>query len=332
MTLRLRYGPDAVARAAAMLVEGRTVAFPTETVYGLGARADWPSAVQAIFEAKGRAPENPLIVHVADIAAARALAARWTDEAERLAAAFWPGPLTLVVEARAGGVAREVTAGGPTVALRVPSHPVARELIIAVGLPIAAPSANRSTTVSPTTADHVLKTLEGRIDCVLDAGAAARGIESTIVDVSRSPAVVLRQGAIPLEVLRAVVPLVDESARRTKPGGPARSPGSYSRHYAPRAKLVVVPPSDVARRAEACAARGERVGVISCEGEASLAASNQLVVISLPTEPEAYASGLYAALHRLDDEGCHAIIVGDVPAGGAWDAIRDRLRRGSAEE
>ncbi len=177
MTERLGITAAAVERAAEVIRQGGLVAFPTETVYGLGARADQGAAVRAIFAAKGRPAGNPLIVHVADADAARAVAATWPAGAAALAAAFWPGPLTLVVERRrgAGGVAAEVAAGGPSVALRVPAHPVALALLRAAGLPIAAPSANRSTGISPTTADHVLKSLDGRIDCVLDGGRRGSG-------------------------------------------------------------------------------------------------------------------------------------------------------------
>ena len=212
--------------------------------------------MRRIFAAKGRSPKNPLIVHVGGLDAARAAASAWPEAAERLGRAFWPGPLTLVVP-RGASIAASVTAGGPTLALRVPAHPVALALLEAAALPIAAPSANRSSRLSPTTADHVLKMLEGRIDVCLDAGPTGLGIESTIVDVTRTPAVVLRAGALPAAEVAAHVALADAAAPRLPEGSAAPAPGAYARHYAPEAEVVLAPAAGAraAARARAAAAR-----------------------------------------------------------------------------
>ena len=331
VTLLLPASPAAIERAATLIRAGRLVAFPTETVYGLGARADDPAAVRAIFVAKGRPPGNPLIAHVADAATARALSADWTEAAERLAAAFWPGPLTLVVRKREGpgGIVAEATASGPTAALRVPEHPVALALLRATGLPIAAPSANRSTAISPTTADHVIKSLGGRVELVLDGGPTGYGIESTIVDVSRTPAVLLRHGAIPLAAILALLPLaaiVDQGDLVVPEGERAAAPGSHARHYAPRARVALVPAPAVRAEVEALRARGRITGALE-RAPASVTEGPSEV---LPDDPARYAAGLYAALHRLEDAACDEIVIAAVPEGGAWAAVRDRLRRASA--
>jgi len=319
----LPFEPSAVARAAALIEAGGLVAFPTETVYGLGARADRASAVAGIFRAKGRAATNPLIVHVAGVEEARALALSFPPEAERLAAAFWPGPLTLVVERRPGAVADEVAAFGPTVAIRVPAAPVAQALLSACRLPIAAPSANRSTTISPTTAEHVVKTLGGRIDLVLDGGPCLHGIESTIVDVTRRPAVLLRPGAISLEALRAQVEIADPGAVTVREGERAPAPGTSARHYAPAAALVIVPPEAVAAEVHHRRASGGKTGAIERAPGSSLAPP----ALVLPADPEGFAAALYAALHHLEDAGCSVIVVAAPPDDVAWAAVRDRLRR-----
>lgn len=336
-TERLSAGPESIARAAAILRAGGLVAFPTETVYGLGARADDEAAARRIFEAKGRPPGNPLIVHVRGAAEAAGLAAAWSEEAARLVKAFWPGPLTLVVERRAGSVADAATAGGSTVGLRVPAHPVARALLEASGLPIAAPSANRSTSISPTTAEHVLKSLDGRIDAVIDGGPTGYGIESTIVDVTASPAILLRQGAIEEAEIAALISVVDRSGGAVSAGSRARAPGMHARHYAPRARVILAEPGAAEAEALAAHEKAGRVGALVLEGSAEAAALGMLsrrgeraLVEILPSGAAGYAAGLYAALHRLDDAGCDFIIVAAVPDAAAWAAVRDRLRRASA--
>src|SRR4051794_29437194 len=225
-----------IAQAADVLRRGGLVAFPTETVYGLGANALDAEAVRRIFEAKGRPANNPIIIHVADVEQARQLVAGWPSEAERLAARFWPGPLTLVLPRR-DVVPDLVTAGGSTVAIRVPAHPVALALIRAAGMPIAAPSANRSTQLSPTRAEHVLHTMRGRIDLVLDPGPTSGGLESTVLDLTTSPPRLLRPGLVTRSEVEAIIgPIVLSS---TAPLGAVSlpSPGMLPRHYAPRTPL-----------------------------------------------------------------------------------------------
>lgn len=325
-TERLSTDAASIARAAEILRAGGLVAFPTETVYGLGARADDPRAVRRIFDAKGRPPGNPLIVHAADLSAARTLAAAWPEEAERLARAFWPGPLTLIVARRRDRVADEVAAGGATVAVRVPAHPVARALLEAAGLPIAAPSANLSTEISPTTAEHVAKALAGRIDAIVDGGAADRGIESTIVDVTTSPAELLRPGSIPASAIAAHAPLRSRAGLTVATGEVARAPGAHARHYAPRARVTLVLPGAV--RDEV--ARAEQAGLVAGAIEHGAATVRGPRAELLPPDPAGYGALLYAALHRLEDAGCDAVILAAVPEDAAWDAVRDRLRRASA--
>lgn len=325
MTERLPPTAAAISRAAALIRAGKLVAFPTETVYGLGARADDAAAVRGIFAAKGRPPTNPLIVHVPDVAAARSLAAEWPPAAEALAAAFWPGPLTLVLKKRAL-IVDEVTAGGPTVAVRVPAHPVALALLGAAGVPIAAPSANRSTAISPTTADHVLKSLAGRIAMVLDGGPTGHGIESAIVDVTRSPAVLLRQGALPLAAITRHAEVVDPGTLVVPEGERAAAPGAHARHYAPRARVVLTAADAVPAEVAALRAEGTLTGAL--ERAPGGVAGGPVEV--LPDDPVGYAAGLYAALHRLEDAGCEVIVIAAAPEGAAWAAVRDRLRRAAA--
>jgi L-threonylcarbamoyladenylate synthase len=322
--------PDraAIERAAAVLRAGGLVAFPTETVYGLGADALDAAAVGRIFAAKGRPAHNPLIVHVADEAGARAVAGEWPAAAARLAARFWPGPLTLVVP-KAAAVPDVVTAGGLTVAVRVPANPVALALLRAAGVPVAAPSANRSSRLSPTRAEHVLRGLAGRIDLVLDGGPTAGGIESTVLDVTAHPPRLLRPGLIEAAALEAVVgPVVRPRAPRAAGDAPLPSPGILPRHYAPTTSLECVEGSGRVR-VEGLAAAGRRVGWLTL-GPPDGAAPPHTTVVSLPAEPAGYAAGLYAALHALDELGLERIVVALPPDTPAWLAVRDRLRRASA--
>jgi len=329
--------PELLREAAQVLRRGGLVAFPTETVYGLGANALDDAATARIFAAKGRPPNNPLIVHVAEPAAARELVADWPPLAQRLAERFWPGPLSLVLP-RHGTISSLVTGGGPTVAIRCPAHPVARGLLAATGLPLAAPSANRSSELSPTLAEHVLRGLKGRIDLVLDAGPTPAGIESTVLDVTSSPPRILRAGPITASELEAagVLCLPLPSGERAGVRGPAGeagtplpSPGMLQRHYAPRTPLV--PAVDGRELVEAALARGERVGWLtwheSSPGQGRQGDGERLVQLTMPRDAVAYASQLYAALHVLDDSHVARIIVDLPPAEEAWLAIRDRLSR-----
>ncbi|HEY5312179.1 MAG TPA: L-threonylcarbamoyladenylate synthase [Pirellulales bacterium] len=322
--------PEILARAAAVLRGGGVVAFPTETVYGLGAHALDARAVARIFEAKGRPAHNPLIVHVADVSEARRLAARWPDAAARLAARFWPGPLSLVVE-RASSIPDMVTGGGSSVALRVPAHPVAWQLLRTSGLPLAAPSANRSTQISATTADHVMRQLAGRIEMVLDAGPSAGGLESTVIDVRSSPARLLRPGLVSRDELQqALGETIDWPAPGTTPAaGPLPSPGMQLRHYAPRVPVDCTA-DDGLPRVHALTDRGLRVGWLAVGQPRPGCWPASTTMLWLPADPVRYASGLYAALHELEAAGIDRMVIALPPDTPAWHAIHDRLRRASA--
>lgn len=310
-------GEAAIAEAAALLASGRLVAFPTETVYGLGANALDPLAVQGIFEAKARPSFNPLIVHVPGVDQARALVRSWPEEASKLAAAFWPGPLTLVLPRR-DVVPDAITAGLPAVALRVPAHPVALRLLALAGVPVAAPSANRYTTISPTTAGHVAKTLEGRIDAILDGGATPIGIESTVLDLSRGSPVLLRPGAVGREEIEAVIGPVARPADLPDEDVARPSPGMVKRHYAPNARVRLF-------SAGALPEDGEKVGVIA--RSARPASTRVERWLQLPDEPAGFARQLYGALHALEDAAVAEVWLEEPPGDPRWDGVRDRLAR-----
>jgi L-threonylcarbamoyladenylate synthase len=315
--------PDrtALEEAGARIRRGELVAFPTETVYGLGADALNASAVRKIFKAKGRPSTNPVIVHVADVAAAQALSSAWPETATRLAARFWPGPLTIVVPA-GPEIPPEVTAGRPSVGLRMPAHPVAMALLRAAGVPIAAPSANRSNQVSPTTAAHVAASLGEDAGLILDGGPSDVGIESTVLDLTGTAPIVLRPGGIGRDQLEAVLGPVALATGAVAEATPRSSPGMMARHYAPKARLIVAPGPHVAASVVREKAAGHRVGLLLIGAEAP----RQLETIRLPPDPAGYARGLYAALHRLDRE-TDVIIVEAPPDDRVWEGIHDRLRR-----
>lgn len=311
-----------IARAAAILRSGGLVAFPTETVYGLGAHALDPVAVQRIYDAKGRPSYNPVIVHVADEQGARMLAAEWPERAARVAQAFWPGPLTLVVRKR-DIVPDLVTAGLDSVALRVPAHPVALALLREARIPVAAPSANRSTELSPTSARHVVRSLGDRADLVLDAGETDVGIESTVLDLRGERATILRPGMIGARELTKLVGTL-AAPNDVQGDAPRASPGQLDRHYAPRAAVVLFPPSGRASAdVEALRAGGRRVGAMVIRAAVPAADPE----VRMPADPNAYAQRLYATLHALDDVGCEIVYVEQVPDDDAWAAVRDRLQR-----
>lgn len=301
-----------------MLRSGGLVAFATETVYGLGADATRADAVQAVFAAKGRPANNPLIVHVADVAMARRYAARWPLAAERLAE-LWPGPLTLVVP-KAASIPTIVTAGLDTVGLRVPVPAVARGLIAATDRPLAAPSANGSEHVSPTRAEHVLEDLDGRIDLVLDSGPTEVGIESTVVDLSQDVPRILRPGPLSAAQLSEHLGQRIETAPR---GGPARSPGQQLRHYAPRAPAHRV---DTLAQLAAASLHPDDVVLVLGRSAGDPPPSLPARVIDLPT-PELAAQSLYATLRACDSQGVRRIVVVMPPDEPSWLAVRDRLLR-----
>ena len=310
-----------IEAAATALRRGDLVAFPTETVYGLGADATNSRAVARVFEAKGRPRFNPLIAHVADIAAAERIA-HLSAEARRLAEAFWPGPLTLVLRRRpAGKISDFVTVGLETVAVRVPSHPVALALIRAAGVPVAAPSANRSGHVSPTRPEHVLDDLGAAPAFILDGGPTQHGLESTIIDATGRPLVQLRAGAVPAEAIEAVagVKLVrGHEAVDAATGEAMVAPGQLASHYAPRAPLRLEA-RDV-RPGEALLAFGADVP----------ATSGAVINLSPSGDLVEAACALFAALRELDRRGPAAIAVMPIPDSGLGEAINDRLRRGAA--
>jgi L-threonylcarbamoyladenylate synthase len=322
-----RPDPATIARAAELLRAGRLVAFPTETVYGLGANALDPAAVARIFAAKGRPAYNPLIVHLPNAERARALASDWPAAADRLAAAFWPGPLTLVVP-KSAGVPDAVTAGRPNVALRVPSHLVAHALLLAARVPVAAPSANRSTEISPSTAGHVAKSLGDRVDLILDGGPTPVGIESTVVSLLNAVPVLLRPGMVSVDELRDVLGGEIDLPKVTPEADEARlSPGMMERHYAPRAPLVTLDFDGLSEAARRDADAGRRVGVVAIRGDVPGAVS-----VRLPDDPAEYASRLYSTLHELEDRGVEVIYVEAVPESAAWAGVRDRLRRAATPD
>ena len=344
--------PDALAEAAHILRHGGLVAFPTETVYGLGADATDPAAVANIFAAKERPYNDPLIVHLADANALARVAVDVPDEARMLAERFWPGPLTLILP-RAEAIPPVVAAGGRTIGVRVPAHPVALALLRAADVPVAAPSANRFMHTSPTTAEHVLADLDGRIDCVLDAGPTLVGVESTVLDVLARPPHILRPGGVTLEALREALPdvqgpptqattplhsLTTASQRfdeRRDASPIALAPGQQQRHYAPRTRLVVFDARGeealAAIRTEALAAlaRGERVGALLPDDEVAMLALSGVVVARLGRSDDlpAISRSLYAALRTLDDQQLDLILTHTFGVEGLGLALWDRLRR-----
>ena len=330
---------EAIGRAARLLRTGGLVAFPTETVYGLGANALDASAVERIFAAKQRPAWDPVIVHIAEESMLAGLVGALPDQARKLMAAFWPGPLTLLLP-RTAAVPDVVTAGRPLVGVRMPAHPVALELIRRAGVPVAAPSANIFGHISPTTPAHVLDDLDGRIDALLEAGPARHGVESTVLDPCQSPMIIYRPGAVTAVQIRDTAGAVEvfrrPSPTEETPGEALPSPGVGLRHYAPKARLVLVdePLGSLPRRlAEAASSmNGERIGimlpaeVVSPPGIAAAFAWGRW------SAPEELAQRLYAGLRALDAQGCTLILCPVPPVEGIGAAIRDRLLKGARIE
>ncbi len=298
--------------AGELLRAGRLVAFPTETVYGLGANALDREAVLRIYAAKGRPSTSPLIVHVSDVAMARKLAAEWPEAASKLAAVFWPGPLTIVVK-KTAAVPDVVTAGLNTVGLRVPAHPVALAILLEAGIPIAAPSANRFTELSPTRAEHVRQSLGDRVDLIIDGGPCTVGIESTVVSLAAGVPVLLRPGMISQAQLEAVIgpiALLDTP----EPGAAHPAPGLHAKHYSPLTPM--------------------KIGIPEISTCAYLWHSTQRTVdhsLRLPLDASSYAEQLYESLHQLDSIGVPVIYVEPLPTNEAWAAIQDRLHRAASQ-
>lgn len=323
--------PALLERAAQILRQGGLVAFPTETVYGLGANALDPAAVQRIFTAKGRPSTNPLIVHVADAQAARVCVSAWPPTAEQLSRAFWPGPLTLVLP-KSAAIPDIVTAGLPAVAVRVPRHPVAQALLRLAQVPLAAPSANRSTELSPTCAEHVRRSLGTAVDWILDGGSTEVGIESAVIDLTGKRPRLLRPGSLDPSAIRAVIGDLDwETPAPAEAGVAQLSPGLQERHYAPKARLVIVTPqmrSQAQAEAQALRRQGQRV---ACLHFGSLAMECDFSERFDAQDPASVARELYARLHAWDQVGVAVVFVEEPPSGSAWLGIRDRLQRASAK-
>jgi L-threonylcarbamoyladenylate synthase len=326
----LKPNAEIIARAADILRRGGLVAFPTETVYGLGANALDATAVARIFEAKARPAWNPVIAHVNSVADARALVTRWPEFATQLATAFWPGPLTLVLP-KADLVPDIVSAGLPAVAIRVPAHPVARALIGAAGFPVAAPSANRFTELSPTTAAHVEASMGSRVEMILDGGSSDVGIESTVVDLTGACPVVLRPGVISQRMIAEIVGVPVSMAHVSQPESePRLSPGMMERHYAPRADVWLFNATDVfeLRQSVSRRASGPEAGTVAALViDWSMPLPDQVRGIPMPNDPLAYARVLYATLHSLDKEGVAVVAIERPPQTDAWTGVHDRLNR-----
>jgi L-threonylcarbamoyladenylate synthase len=337
--------PALIEEAAQAIRDGKLVAFPTETVYGLGAHALDERAVQRIFEAKERPPTDPLIVHIAHVGQVMQCAAVFPAAARKLALSFWAGPLTLILPKKPSSPDL-VTAGLPNVALRAPSHRVARALMEMAGVPIAAPSANRFSRPSPTTAAHVTHDLDGRVDLILDGGPTDIGLESTIVDFSVDPPVLRRPGGITLEQLHSLVPEITVQSGGGDGGEPQTAPGQMTRHYAPQAPLTLYEgdPALVIEKigadARTAVAQGSRVGILAPEDDllalapvlASTASSGRIEVRPYGSRADIERAGreLFGALRDLDASGVSVILASSVGSQGLGLAIRDRLTRAAA--
>ena len=317
--------PASLDEAAQIIIAGGLVAFPTETVYGLGADASNPAAVAHIFAAKGRPANNPLIVHGADIPAVQSAVSSWPQTAEILAREFWPGPLTLVLP-RSSSIPDIVTAGQATVGIRIPDSKVAQALLARAGRTLAAPSANRSTRISPTTAAHVLADLDGLVDLILDAGPARVGIESTVLDLTSNPPRLLRPGAVTLTQLSAALGLeVGFASRSTSPSAAQTSPGQLDLHYAPRTPLFIFDPDQLS---SAPWPRGQKIALLIAGHSLPPHLGNPVLRVDW-LDPSLAARTLYATLHRWDDSDLDAIYVVLPPETDPWRALRDRLSRAS---
>jgi L-threonylcarbamoyladenylate synthase len=311
--------------AVEALRAGELVAFPTETVYGLGGNANNPDAVRKIFALKGRPATHPLIVHIDHPRYLQRWVRDMPPEAQKLADAFWPGPLTLVVK-RAPAVHDVITGGQDTVAIRVPSHPVAQQLLNAFGGGIAAPSANRFGHVSPTRAEHVREEFGDQVPIILDGGECKVGLESTIVSCVDEVPRLLRPGSISVSQLRSVVPTLQTASD----SGAPRVPGTMSRHYSPTTPVNVVPSKRLEHVATEMTENREKVAVLAMRPPAI--ANPYMTWINAGTRPEVYARQLYSNLRTLDKAQAKVILVEEVPEGERWDAVRDRLKRAATAE
>lgn len=319
MTTSFRTSPGQIATAAEILRRGGLIAFPTETVYGLGADADKEAAVRKIFAAKGRPADHPVIVHLHEAHQIRDWAVEIPQAAWKLSDAFWPGPLTMILK-RSGRASDVVTGGLDTVGLRVPSHPVARELLKRFGGAIAAPSANRFGRVSPTTAEHVRQEFGDALDLILDGGNCEVGLESTIVDLSGHALAILRPGFVTAEQIESVLGTVLAQPDERSP----RAAGRMASHYAPRARVEIVEASKVASRYAELRAAGRQVAVIGGPEDTSVSPAAR---IGAPVDVESYARQLYSLLRAVDDASFDIALVTLPAEVGLGTAIADRLRK-----
>ncbi|MGJ0483025.1 MAG: L-threonylcarbamoyladenylate synthase [Methylomicrobium sp.] len=323
MTIPIIADDAALDYAAALLREGRLVAFPTETVYGLGADASNAEAVARIFAAKGRPADHPLIVHIADAGCLADWAETVPDTARRLAERFWPGPLAIILKKKPD-VPDAVTGGQPTVGLRVPSHPVALRLLRKFGGGIAAPSANRFCRISPTTARHVEEELGDSVDLILDGGPCEVGVESTIIDLSGTQPRLLRPGRFTRAQIEEVLGVQLAVAAKTE-ALDIRAPGLMAVHYAPSTQALLCDPNDLEQLAGQLVAQGQLIGLIAYQ--AFPRSEQRMPVIQMPRDPHDYAQALYAALRELDNLQLDRILVEQPPESDAWHAVNDRLRK-----
>lgn len=325
-------GAASLTRAAELLRAGETVAFPTETVYGLGADARSAAAVARIFEAKGRPQDNPLIVHIAAWEELRPLVREIPPTAQALAEAYWPGPLTMIFR-RSEVIPASVSGGLDTLAVRLPSHPVARELIRRCGFPVAAPSANRSGSPSPTTAAHVAADLDGRIAAVIDGGPCSVGVESTVVDLTGGVPRLLRPGGVTAEMICAVAgacEVDDAVTHRLKDGARAASPGMKYKHYAPKAHVILLRGSSEARAAYLREHAQEGDGALCFDGETSLPVPT--MTYGREDDPAAQAAHVFACLRQADERGFRTLYVSCPSEEGMGLAVYNRLLRAAAFE
>lgn len=328
-------GPEAIEAAAALLRDGALVAFPTETVYGLGADATRTEAVARIFSAKGRPSDNPLIVHIADRSQLDDIVLPYGELATRLMEAFWPGPLTIVLPVREGAVSPLVTAGLTTVGVRVPDHPAALALLAAAGCPVAAPSANRSGRPSPTQAHHVREDLGGRIEGLLDAGPTGVGLESTVIQLLGDHHIhILRPGGVTADALKAAAPEATLSAATEEAPAAPRSPGMKYTHYAPHGLLTLVQGGSreevaawINEALRVAKQRGETTGVLTPEEDAPRFAADLVVPCGSLRHPETFAANLYAALRAFDEAGISYILAPTFPTQGIGEAVMNRLTK-----
>ena len=320
----------AVRHAAKLLRAGEVVALPTETVYGLAANALEENAIAKIFKIKGRPANNPIIVHVASNEMAKSCVKNFPPVAEKLARSFWPGPLTVILP-RAEKIPEIVAAGGQTVGIRWPSHPFIQAVILECDFPLAAPSANLSNSISPTNAEHVSRSLGGKIPLIVDGGQSQVGIESTVLDLTVSPPAILRPGMIHAESLAAVIGEVGSEKSKMGSEKILRSPGLLKKHYAPKAKLVVLNWKDENELRDHFAHRVSDLAKCHVIAHTRIPSGFDAANVSvIPHDAEAFARAIYAELHRCDEAGAELIVVEAPPDMPEWSGIADRLRRASS--